>query len=164
MAQDIVMPNTVNEFFDRWFLKPIEALKKVPNNDALLFALTTACALYERYAAANKETVSDQLAKDFNISSDAAKIFWEIIRVGLSHQAMPTQLNYGKTLSPCRFSTKYSFPIEIIGGQLKIHPWLVVDKIVSLWKQNIDRFDNKNFPVLTTVVEHNSLTATTTTR
>jgi hypothetical protein len=103
MAQDILMPNTVNEFFDRWFLKPIEALKKVANNDGLLVALTTACALYERYATAVKENVSDQLAKDFNISSDAAKIFWDIIRVGLSHEAMPKQLNYGKTLSQCRF-------------------------------------------------------------
>ena len=166
------MPKTtkdLNEPFNRWFLRPIEALKKVPDNDGALVALATACFLYERYADAvlksTNQKMSDkkkieQLEKDFAILHQDAKTFWDVVRNGLLHKAMPKQLNQGKKTTPdWKFSTSYSIPIEISGGALKVNPWLVVDKVLSLWKQNIHLLDqNKSFPLATIVSEQNFFT------
>lgn len=74
----------LNKAFDRWFDRPIKALKKVPNNDGALVALATACFLYERYAdaalgsanrKANDKKKIEQLEKDFAISHQDAKTF-----------------------------------------------------------------------------------------
>ena len=159
----------LNEAFDRWFLRPLKALKKVPNNDGALVALATACFLYERYTDAvlksTNQKVSDekkikQLEKDFVISHQDAKTFWDVVRNGLLHKAMPKQLNYGKKTSPdWKFSTNYPISIEISGGALKVNPWIVVDKVLRLWKQNIHLLDhNKSFPLATIVSEQNFFT------
>jgi len=68
---------------------------------------------------------------------------------------MPKQFDYGKK-TDWEFSTNYSIPIEIIGSTLKVNPWHVVDKVLSLWKQNIKLFDqNKSFPLGTVVSAQN---------
>lgn len=70
---------------------------------------------------------------------------------------MPKQLNRGKKITPdWKLSANYSIPIEISGGSLKINPWRVVDKVLSLWRQNIHLLDqNKSFPLGTVVSEQN---------
>jgi len=157
----------LHKAFDRWFARPIKALKKVPNNDGALVALATACFLYERYADAAlgsaNQKVSEkrkikQLEKDFALSPKDAETFWDVVRNGLLHKAMPKQFNYGKK-TDWEFSTNYSIPIDISGSTLKVNPWHVVDKVLSLWKQNIKLFDqNKNFPLATIVSEQNLFT------
>lgn len=163
------MPETIsdmNPLFDRYFLQPINALKEIPNNDGALVALAISCFLYERYADAvlqvegktsdKKHTIS-QLAKDFQISKNLAATFWDVIRNGLLHKAMPKQLNRGKKVVDWDISTTHSNHIDLVDGQLRIQPWLVVDKVLALWKSKIQLLDqNKSFPMGTIFFEHGS--------
>jgi hypothetical protein len=163
------MPETIpdmNALFDRCFLQPINALREIPNNDGALVALAISCFLYERYADAvlqakgkpsNEKDTIGQLAKDFQISSNLAATFWDVIRNGLLHKAMPKQRNRGKKLADWDISTTHSSPIDLIDGQLKIQPWLVVNKVLALWKSKIQLFDqNKSFPMATIFFHHGS--------
>lgn len=155
---------TPDMLFERWYIFPLQMLRSIPNGDGGFIALATALFLYERYAtavldrsgkSANDTEISGQFARDFNVDENAAKFFWKVMRNGILHQGMPIQKERDSKFSEeiPRWIFQYNVlqPVELceIGGKrlLKVHPWLVVDKIVTLWQNNLDLIDNnESFP------------------
>jgi hypothetical protein len=156
----------MNALFSRWFVEPINALKKIPNDDGALLALAVSCFIYERYTDAvlqvsghpsDEKSRVGQFAKDFQVSTNLANTFWDVIRHGLLHKAMPKQLNRGKKVTDYNISTSYSNHIGLVDGELRIQPWLFVDKVLALWKKRITLLDkNKSFPMATIFFQRGS--------
>jgi hypothetical protein len=147
--------------FNHWFVVPIESLKNVPNNDGSFVALASALFLYERYIIAkiksSSEKVTDdrkiqQVASDFGVSTPTAKIFWDVMRNGLLHQGMPKIYEHGNKLLDWRFEHGKSAPafeVKEINGKslLIVQPWLVIERIIQLWQENLDLLEeNESFP------------------
>ena len=148
------------ELFDRWYVQPLKMLKKVPNGDGAFVVLMALCPLYERYAIAVieqsgpkalKGTKLDQFMKDFETNMDTAKAFWNVIRNGLAHQAMPKRNSRKKGFPRWVFQGSFPKPVELVtvnGEQvLRIQPWLFMEKVLSLWQENLALLtENKSFP------------------
>ena len=150
------------ESFNHWFVVPIQWLQAVPNNDGSFIALATALFLYERYIVAMLETKRikadpksqiTQISSDFGIDEGTAKIFWGVMRHGILHQGMPRQLEHGKKAFPdwIFHHNEVEHPIEVIEINsvkiLSVQPWMVVNKVMTLWKNNLHLLDqNQSFP------------------
>jgi len=70
--------------FERWYVRPLEELKKIPNGDGGFIALAISCCLYERYATAvlmdlcrraTKPNKLKQFQSDFAIDHRTAEVF-----------------------------------------------------------------------------------------
>ena len=106
--------------------------------------------LYERYAIATldkrglktmKPNILQQLSDDFSVEYETAESFWDVVRDGLLHQAMPLGEKYGKALP--RYVSHHAYPtmsLETIDGirWLKVQPWKFMDKVLELWDQNFE--------------------------
>lgn len=149
--------------FNHWFVFPLQWLKAVPNNDGSFIALASALFLYERYIAAKLKSVGEnatepkriqQIASDFGVDSRVARIFWSVMRDGILHQGMPKVYKQGKSkkLSDWIFhheKSDFAFEVRESNGQslLIVQPWLVVEKIMQLWQENLDLLEqNETFP------------------
>jgi hypothetical protein len=149
--------------FDIWYVQPLRSLKSIPNGAGGFVALATSCFLYERYATAviknspggkkaTKEAKISQFAKDFGVDEQTAKFFWTVIRDGLLHGAMPRQREYGEqTLPTWAFRHDFPEPVELFDYQgrpvLKVQPWLFMDRVISLWQENLDLLEQSDsFP------------------
>jgi hypothetical protein len=149
--------------FEKWYVTPLKVLQSIPGGDGAFVALATSCFLYERYAivAIKKSSNSakvDRDAKirrfmiDFEVDEDTANAFWDVIRDGLLHGGMPKQREHGKQALPYwAFRHEFPKPVELIehGEELilKVQPWLVMDKVLSLWQGNLDLLNqNESFP------------------
>jgi hypothetical protein len=146
--------------FERWYATPLAELEKVPNGDGAFVAFSVALALYERFALsaigaagqkADPAAMYTRLAVDFNVMEEEAAEFWEIMRHGVQHQAMPMQRQKNKRLTPWLFNASFKQPIEFgtrAGGRvLQVQPWLFRDKVVDLYRQNTKMIDhNQSFP------------------
>lgn len=148
------------ELFEKWYVTPLKVLESIPDGDGGFVALATSCFLYERYTAAviksspgqtklDRDTKTRQFMIDFEVDEDTAKAFWNVIRNGLLHGAMPKQREHGKqTLPYWAFRHDFAKPVELIehSGKriLKIQPWLVMDKVLSLWQGNLGLLDQND--------------------
>jgi hypothetical protein len=147
------------ELFRKWYVEPLRALEAMPEGQGGFIALATACFLYERYAVAalkaqrkkaNLIAKVNQLTNDFNVDEETAWAFWNVIRDGLLHQAMPMQQQHGKTVP--RWAFHHSYPLmalEDINGEvwLKVQPWKFVNKVLDFWISNLDLLQqSKGFP------------------
>ena len=146
--------------FDRWYVQPLKKLQEIPNGDGGFIALATSCFLYERYAVAvikesgakaDEGAIIRQFAADFGVDEKVAQVFWDVIRNGLLHGAMPKQQEYGQHTLP-RWAFRSDFPaVELAewNGErvLKVQPWRIMEKVISLWQQNLHLLDqSKSFP------------------
>lgn len=148
------------KLFERWYATPLAELEKIPNGDGAFVAFSVALALYERFARssidaagqkADASAMYKRLAFDFNITEAEATQFWEIMRHGVQHQAMPMQKQKKKSLTPWLFNDSFRQPIEFgtYSGKrvLQVHPWLFRDKVVDLYRQNPKLIDHsQSFP------------------
>ncbi len=148
--------------FEKWYVTPLRTLRALPGGDGAFVALATSCFLYERYviaviktllhAKADKDARIRQFIKDFEVDEETARAFWDVIRDGLLHEGMPKQRQHGKKGLP-RWAFRHEFPrpVELVrhGGKqiLKVQPWLVMEKVISLWQDNLGLIDkNDSFP------------------
>ncbi len=164
--------STATENLEKWFLEPLELIRKASSGDSFLIELLVACVLYERYAHAkhglspNNKQFFKQLAKDFTlqddfeddgaweVKEDAAIKFWEMVRVGLAHQGMPLQKSRDRKNIPGWFmhdSYPDRTPIRFEKTEsewiLKVQPDVFVDRTIELWRQNPDLVEtSKSFP------------------
>ena len=149
--------------FDRWYIQPLRVLNSLPRGDGGFIALATSCFLYERYATAviksspanrraTTEAKIDQFMQDFGVDKETATAFWNVIRDGLLHAAMPMQQEHGQqTLPAWAFRHNFPLPVELTeyDGKpiLKVQPWLVMEKVISLWQNNLPLLEqNDSFP------------------
>ncbi len=100
------------EYFNRWFVNPINKLKDLPEGDGGFAAFMVAIPLYERYIigklklagkCSDKESVKKEISKDLKMNDKQRCIFWEMLRNGFMHQSMPKK---GKT--KYMFSSSFS--------------------------------------------------------
>jgi hypothetical protein len=147
--------------FRRWYSVPLRELEKLPNGDGGFVVLATSCFLYERYAKAaldstgtraTDEAMIGQLAADLQSDVDTATQFWDLIRNGFLHQAMPKQKVFGKA-APTRWETNgvFTAPFRIAtdtsGSVLQIQPWLFRDRVLDLFEGRPDLIArNTSFP------------------
>ena len=148
--------------FDRWYVRPLKMLQSIPNGDGGFVALATCCFLYERYATAviknspnaekaTRDAKIRQFMIDFGVDEETATAFWNVIRNGLLHGAMPKQHEYGKQTLPL-WAFRHDFPpVELSEDEgkrvLKVQPWLVMEKVISLWQDNLDLLEQSgSFP------------------
>ncbi len=136
--------------FKQWYVEPLYKLYEMPRGQGGFIALATACFLYERYAIAVLErrktktvrsSILQQLANDFDVEYETAEAFWDVVRDGLLHQAMPMGKKFGKSLP--RFVSHHDYPLmalETINGEkwLKVQPWKFMDRVLELWDQNFE--------------------------
>ena len=125
--------------FNRWFVKPIDILKRLPNGDGGFAAFMIALPLYERYIAAklkieNKpaedDNVRSEIAHDLCLDSKQSSIFWSVFRTGFMHQEMPKD---GKTHWATSSDFKAIPEFKIINGEnyVCIDPWKFADRVIS---------------------------------
>ncbi len=149
------------KLFERWYVRPLRELEKLPDGDGGLVVLATCCFLYERYAKAclqdSREKASDKnvisrFAEDFEICREAVTEFWGVIRDGLLHSGMPKTKDRGRTSIPSwRMHGSFQKPIDLVSGEaeteLQIQPWLFRDRIFELYQARPDLIAyDKNFP------------------
>ena len=148
------------ELFDRWYIKPLKSLEEMPNGDGGFVALAVSCALYERYAAAvikrsggkaEKQAKCCQFTTDFGTDQDTAEVFWNIIRDGLVHHAMPLQCGRSGDLPRWSFHHSHESAAELatVDGRkmLKVNPWHFMNKVSTLRQDNFDLLaESKSFP------------------
>jgi hypothetical protein len=147
--------------FIHWFIVPLQWLKAVPNNDGSFIALASALFLYERYIVAKLKSIGEkatetrkfqQVASDFGVSTRVARIFWDVMRNGILHQGMPKLYEQGKKHLDWIFhhnKSDFAFELQEFNGKplLIVQPWLVVDKIILLWQEDLDLLEqNESFP------------------
>ena len=155
--------------FKRWFEEPLEAVKKACGADGGFVALGVSCPLYERYVIAvharppysqvelehprkeNRNRIHRALMVDFDISEGTAEDFWDVIRIGILHQSMPTRKKNEGSLPKYLLKAKRPRPIEMLEyeGQdlLVVDHWGFADKVIELWKKNMDLIDsNQSYP------------------
>lgn len=131
-------------YFRVWFVEPIEKLKELPNGAGGFIAFMVGLALYERLIVAklkldNRSTdelvIQEAMGHDLGLSDEQRRIFWDMIRNGLLHQAMPKK---GKTnyLFCHTFSGYPKF--ELINGSLVIciDPWKFTDRVMAEFLSN----------------------------
>jgi len=93
-----------------------------------------------------------QVASDFEVSVRVARVFWDVMRNGILHQGMPKQYEQGKKHPDWIFHhdpSDFAFELYEFNGKLLliVQPWLVIDKVVHLWQENLDLFEqNESFP------------------
>src|SRR5450756_2196440 len=137
------------ELFNRWYMQPLKQLAAMENGDGGFVALAVSCSLYERYATAvierskgeaNKQAKLRQFMVDFETDMNTAEAFWNVIRNGLAHQAMPLQIDRAVTHPPWWFHDSHRKAAELatVDGQqvLKVQPWHFMNKVLSLWQEN----------------------------
>ena len=147
------------DFFERWYEAPLKKLEELPNGDGGFVVLATACFLYERYVVAcikergdtaTPDAKIDALSKDFNIDDKTANVFWDVIRNGFLHQAMPKMKDKGgETVKGWQTSSAFDTPITFDkkNNILKVEPWKFRDRVLHLWKDNIELISkNESFP------------------
>ena len=147
--------------FQRWYVDPLRKLQEIPNGDGGFVALSTSCFLYERYAVtvikggggkADRDTKILQFMNDFNTDKPTAEAFWDVIRDGMLHQAMPKTGEFGKKTSMgWAFHGSLTKPVGMgkANGNdiLLIEPWLFTERVITLWQANLDLLDkSKSFP------------------
>jgi hypothetical protein len=156
--------------FKRWFEKPLEAVRRACGADGGFVALGVSCPLYERYVMAiydrhpysevnlehprkdeNRNRIHRALMKDFDVSEKTAEVFWDVIRNGILHQSMPSQMKHKKPLPKYLLKAKRPRPIEMCEYEgedlLMVDHWGFADKVIELWKNNIELIDNiQSFP------------------
>jgi len=149
--------------FDTWYVRPLRMLQSLPNGSGGFVALATSCFLYERYATAvienspnarkaTRNAKINQFMNDFDVDEETAGAFWDVIRNGLLHGAMPKQRGHGKwPLPDWAFRHDFPKPVELFehSGKLtlKVQPWMVMEKVISLWQENLDLLEqNDSFP------------------
>jgi hypothetical protein len=155
----------LEDLFDRWYVRPLKSLQQIPNGDGGFIALATSCFLYERYARAvitasgaqaDKKAIIKQFSADFDVNEEVAGVFWDVIRNGLAHGAMPKQQEHGQSALP-KWAFRRDFPaVDLVEWEgervLRVQPWLVMDKVISLWRQNLRLLGKSNgFPWATIV-------------
>jgi hypothetical protein len=148
------------ELFERWYATPLAELEKIRNGDGAFVAFGVALALYERFARSAIDAVGkkadtaamyERLAADFNITEAEATEFWEIMRHGVQHQAMPMQKQKNKPLTQWLFNGSFQQPIEFgtHSGKrvLQVQPWLFRDKVIDLYRRNPEMINHSQaFP------------------
>jgi hypothetical protein len=146
------------KLFERWYEAPLKKLEEVlPNGDGGFVVLAVSCFLYERYATAviverkgkaTTEVLIENLAKDFNIENETARVFWDVIRNGFLHGAMPKVMEKGTPIiKGWQASIDFQTPISFKDGMLKIQPWKFRDHVLQLWKENPNLIStSKSFP------------------
>lgn len=136
--------------FYRWYVHPLKVLGELPNGDGGFIALAISCSLYERYAVAvikesggtaDDGAIRAQFAKDFDVDEDTARAFWNVIRNGLLHGAMPKQRERGNKALP-RWAFRHDYPaVELSEWDgnpvLRVQPWKITDKVIVLWRENL---------------------------
>lgn len=152
--------------FERWFVQPLRQLESIPNGDGAFIALASSCFLYERYIRAKAAHIlgskpagkrfirerTKQIAADFQVNEDTASAFWNVIRNGLLHFAMPKHLEGTKQSPKWHFHHEYTQPIRLSQWSdgkwyLEIQPWKVMDRVLGICAQNIDLItETQGFP------------------
>ena len=149
------------KLFERWYVRPLRELERLPDGDGGFVVLATCCFLYERYAKAylrdlgekeSDENVKRQLARDFGVRRDVAEAFWDVIRHGLLHGGMPKTQDRGRTSLPdWRMHGAFQEPIELVPNgtstELRVQPWLFRDRVLELYQARPDLIAyDRNFP------------------
>jgi len=89
--------------FRLWYIGPIEKLKELPNGAGGFVAFMVGIALYERLIVArlklkdqkaDDDALQETIKGDLRLTDQERRIFWDMFRNGLFHQAMP---KLGKT-------------------------------------------------------------------
>jgi len=127
-----------------WFVEPIEKLKELPNGAGGIVAFMVGLALYERLIVAklrindqptDEESIKKTMSEDLLLSDSQRRIFWDMLRNGFLHQAMPKT---GTTI--CMFHDSFTeYPIfKTIDGMpvICINPWKFTDRVISVFLEN----------------------------
>jgi hypothetical protein len=147
--------------FNRWYAVPLTALESLPNGDGAFVAFGVSLALYERFARsainaaggrANDQALHARLAADFGVTEPEAAEFWQVMRHGMQHQAMPLQRQHGgSSLTPWLFHGEFPRAIQFgtQSGQrvLQVQPWLFRDVVLALYRTSPQLIaHNQSFP------------------
>jgi len=145
--------NDPKTLFERWYAAPLRLLETLPNGDGAFVALSVSLALYERFAKAfikhdlkqkaDETAFINKLASDFAISESEATTFWDVMRHGFQHQAMPMQSGQGKSDKP-KWLVNGDLPKPIEYGKsvqkdvLLVQPWLFRDQVLAMYEKRPD--------------------------
>jgi len=125
--------------FRLWYIGPIEKLKELPNGAGGFVAFMVGIALYERLIVAwlklkeqkaDDDAIQKTIKDDLRLTDQERRIFWDMFRNGLFHQAMP---KLGKT-GYCFNHTFTCYPeFKVLDGHavICIDPWKFTDRVIK---------------------------------
>lgn len=126
------------ERFTMWYVEPIEILKTLPDGRGGFVAFMVGLALYERLVTtrlklqeipATKEHISQEMARDLELSSHQQSVFWRMFRDGLFHRGMPFSGKSGFYFHDL-FSAYPSFQRDGERTFVCIDPWKFTDRVI----------------------------------
>lgn len=149
------MDLTSEEKFRRWVIRPIEALRALPDGDGAFAALTIACGLYERFIdssldaagiVANPGAFREAAAKDLGCERKAVDRFWDGYRLGLAHAYHPKKYtekagqgdSWGWEMAEAHGFEKYPVVVQTSARSflVRIDRWKFVAHVLQRWQEN----------------------------
>jgi hypothetical protein len=102
---------TNRDKFIRWYVRPFNRLKRIPDGDGAFAALSIGFFLCERYYRIKTNTITQHrkterflkaAAKDFDCNYQVFRTFWYLFRNGIQHQGAPKKsfVDYSNPLKP----------------------------------------------------------------
>jgi hypothetical protein len=130
--------------FDNWFVRPLKILALLKDGDGAFIAFGTSLALYERFIRARlkgkklkgtSENFREEATTDLGINKEDFKIWWEIFRDGINHQASPKKVEHNGIAYGWHFSHKFGAIPQKVGNEFQVNPWGFVDLVIEKYYQ-----------------------------
>ena len=130
------------ELFERWFGRPVEKLRELPNGDGGFAALMIAIPLYERFivgklklegSPTGPDEMKEAIGADLKLQDRERSTFWDMFRNGFMHHGMARD---GKTKWAVshRFGELPEFK-EIRGETIVcFDPWKFADRVLNAFR------------------------------
>jgi hypothetical protein len=154
---------TPAEKFRRWILRPLEALRDLPDGDGGFAAFSICCGLFERFIRsrlkangqkATTEAFIATAAKDLGCDEEAMRRFRDGFRLGLQHAFQPKAYvqnegrgdKWGWEIASGDGFYKHPEIVKKAEGvfAVRIDPWKFVDHVTMRWKENLQLLNELN--------------------
>jgi len=130
--------------FNGWFVKPIEKLKELPEGNGGFAVMMISIPLYERYIIAklkldgrstSEEEIGNEVSVDLGLDDRQRRIFWNMIRNGFMHQALP-KAGETKWVASDKYGELPEF--KTYQGQIYIclDPWKFANRVLEKFIQD----------------------------
>lgn len=147
---------TAQSLFERWYVRPIEKLKELPDGDGGFAALMLTLPLYERLIVGrlkldnrptDEEAVRAEMGSDLHLTDDQQRRFWAVLRIGFMHQAMG-QNGRTKWLTSHTFTERPEFRVVRGTPTICLDPWKFADRVLREFQRRPELITaSESFPL-----------------
>lgn len=147
--------------FQKWYVAPIDVLRKMDHGDGGIAALIIAFPLYERYltklTGSDSSKRADAVRADLGLDDEhQARLFWNVFRDGLCHMATfweesDRSVDKGWVLPKVGIDDDYPLPRFVDSGgetTIRASAWGLVDHILKKYSDDPSLITHVTAPLL----------------